>query len=250
MATQLTIDGREEEPKALAVPTPMHLIEMAVQKGADAQQLAILMDLQLKWEANEARKQFEAAFQQFKRNAPEILKTKHVSFPTSTGGRTDYWHAELDKITPIITDALLAVGIDATWETSDANGKTTITCILQGFGHIGRKATLSGPADTSGGKNSVQAIGSTVTYLQRYTLLSACGLAAKGSDDDGKTEGMAEDAIFDYCVQMTDCTTLEELRKAFEGARAVAKSAGDMQALERFVKVKDEKKRELKESKQ
>lgn len=42
------------------------------------------------------------------------------------------------------------------------------------------------PVDTSGSKNAIQAIGSTVTYLQRYTLLSGCGLAAASTDDDGR----------------------------------------------------------------
>ena len=44
------------------------------------------------------------------------------------------------------------------------------------------------PADNSGGKNSIQGIGSSITYLQRYTLKLALGLAA-GRDDDGNTVG-------------------------------------------------------------
>jgi len=39
--------------------------------------------------------------------------------------------------------------------------------------------------DSSGGKNSIQAIGSTISYLERYTFMAATGLAAKGMDDDG-----------------------------------------------------------------
>src|SRR6185503_4639414 len=40
-------------------------------------------------------------------------------------------------------------------------------------------------ADASGSKNAIQAIGSTLTYLQRYSLVQALGLAA-AEDDDGK----------------------------------------------------------------
>ena len=43
---------------------------------------------------------------------------------------------------------------------------------------------MYGTPDNSGSKNSIQAIGSTTTYLQRYTLFSILGLAA-GEDDDG-----------------------------------------------------------------
>jgi hypothetical protein len=45
---------------------------------------------------------------------------------------------------------------------------------------------MSAPDDQSGGKNAIQARGSTVTYLQRYTLLSAFGLVAADEDDDGR----------------------------------------------------------------
>jgi hypothetical protein len=110
---------------------------------------------------------------------------------------------------------LQSVGIVQTWRSTDLNGKTTVTCILEGFGHTKEGSTLSGPADTSGGKNSIQAIGSTSTYLQRYTLLMTCGIVARGTDDDGKTEGMSEDAIADYAIQMQDDSNFDDLKKHF-----------------------------------
>jgi uncharacterized protein YyaL (SSP411 family) len=60
-----------------------------------------------------------------------------------------------------------------------------VTCVLFGHGHS-EETTLSGPADASGSKNAIQAIGSTLTYLQRYSLVQALGLAA-AEDDDGNT---------------------------------------------------------------
>jgi hypothetical protein len=227
--------------------TPMHLIELAVSKGADAAQLAILMELQLKWQANESRLKFEQAFEQFKRNLPEIARTKKVSFANKSGDRTEYSHAELDKITPIIAEALMAVGIVHHWKTSDDNNRTTVSCVLKGFGHTEVAATLAGPADTSGGKNNVQAIGSTTTYLQRYTLLAACGIAVKGMDNDGKTEGMPEDAIIDYCIQLQDASNFVELKPIFAECWEKAKKAGDKQAQERFRKVYEEKKKEFRQ---
>jgi hypothetical protein len=99
MAEQVVIEGMESLVPA-KTPTPMHLIEMAISKGADANQLAVLMDLQLRWEANEAKKSFEDAFARFKRKRfRRYSKTKHVSFANRSGDKTDYSHAELDKIT-------------------------------------------------------------------------------------------------------------------------------------------------------
>jgi len=43
----------------------------------------------------------------------------------------------------------------------------------------------------SGNKNPIQAIASTVSYLERYTLLAITGLTTKDMDDDGKNAGGA-----------------------------------------------------------
>lgn len=227
------------------------LMELALDPNTDADKLTKLLDAQLRWEANQARKQFETAFQLFKRNAPAILKTKQVEVPTKTGEPMRYSHAELDKITLILTDSLLAVGITHQWKTSDKDGRPVVTVVLKGFGHIDEAATLSGPPDTSGGKNSIQAIASTVTYLERYTLLAACGLAAKGQDDDGRSgEGMPESAIEDYCVAMRDETAIPELQKVFKEAYKKATALSDQSARGRLTTVYEARKREILGSRQ
>lgn len=234
------------EETAVAPINPMVLMERAIEKNMDASQLAVLMDLQLKWQANEARLAYVTAIQTFKSNPPGINKTKKVSISTRGGDAMAYSHAELDKITDIIGSALKAVGITHAWRTSDVGGRTTVTCVLtHAMGHSEDAATLSGPADTSGGKNNIQAIGSTVTYLQRYTLLSATGLAAKGLDDDGKTEGLPETTITDYVVKMKDESDLPSLKATFNECYQKSKAANDVEAQGRFIKVYETRKREL-----
>jgi len=230
----------------------MKIVERAVfDPNFDAAKLAVLLDVKLKFEADEARKAYITAMQQFKANPPEINKTKHVSFPTKGGDKTEYDHAELHVIVPLIAGALRAVGITHSWRCSDANGRTTVTCVLtHSMGHSEDAATLSGPPDTSGGKNSIQAIGSTVTYLERYTLLSATGLAALGMDDDGKTEGMPSQSITDYLTQLRDDSNLIDLRVHFNEAYQKAKDAKDTDAQARFIRLYEEKKKEFREHKQ
>lgn len=244
MAIQEAIPGMED----LAKPqTALTVIDRAIlDPSTNADQLAKLLEVKLRYEADEARKAFNFAYEQFKKNLPEIFKTKKVSFPTSGGKETSYSHAELDKITPIITEALLNCGIVHSWETGDISGRTSVTCILSGHNHDrGKTATLSGPPDTSGGKNNVQAIGSTTYYLQRYTLLAVCGIAPKGMDDDGKTEGLPESTITDYCIQMQDSSDFADLKKVFGECWDKAKKAKDSSGQERFRKVYEERKKEL-----
>ena len=75
--------------------TPMVMLQMAVQKGADLDQMEKLMGLQERWEANEAKKAYVRAMNAFKANPPEIFKDSTVSYENSDGSTTTYKHASL-----------------------------------------------------------------------------------------------------------------------------------------------------------
>lgn len=180
------IDNRfYREPGQVVQSTPSQLIDYAIRSNAGIEQLQQLFDLQLRHEANEARKAYVAAMVEFKKNPPEIFKTSHVKF-----GTTEYMHATLGDVAAITAAALAEHGISHRWDTEQAdNGKIKVTCILtHALGHSERTELASG-ADKSGGKNDIQAIASTVSYMQRYTLLAAAGLATKDMDDDGRKHG-------------------------------------------------------------
>jgi hypothetical protein len=182
--------GDAEAGTAVAVTTPTDLLRMAVEQNADLDKLSKLMDLQERWEANEARKAYVAALNAFKANPPTIGKNKHVDYP-SKGGRTEYDHATLDNVCEKVGKALGEHGVSFRWETQQSeNARVTVTCVLtHALGHSER-TSLSSMPDDSGGKNSIQAIGSAVTYLQRYTLLAITGLATSDQDYDG--DGVTE----------------------------------------------------------
>lgn len=182
-------DKREARTPTAITPVPMtpaELLQIAVAKGADLEKLEKLMELQLKWEANEARKAYMNAMAAFKASPPKLVKNKHVKFVTQKG-TTEYDHATLDNIVDIVGRALAAQGLQHSWRTEQLEGGLIkVTCILTHIlGHT-ESTSLQGVRDESGGKNSIQAVGSTVSYLQRYTLLAITGLATGDMDDDGK----------------------------------------------------------------
>lgn len=163
--------------------TPAAMIQAALEKGTSIDQLGSLLALQERWEANNARRAFNAAVAAFKSNPPEIFKSKAVSFGTSKG-TTSYKHALLEDIVDAATPELSKHGLSVRWEI-DQGDQIAVKCILSHIDGHSESVSLRGPADDSGGKNRIQQIGSTVSYLQRYTLMSILGLAAKGVDDDG-----------------------------------------------------------------
>jgi len=196
MAEQALQEQQKTAPaKAAEANTPMQMIQAAVERGVDADQLQRLMDLQERWEAQQARKAFDAAMAEFKAHPPQISKNRHVKFQTSKGV-TEYDHATLDHIVERIGQAMAPHGLSFRWQTEQRDdGSVKVTCILSHVDGHSESAKLFAPPDNSGMKNGIQQIGSTITYLQRYTLLAATGLAAADQDDDGQSAGPAYDTV-------------------------------------------------------
>ncbi len=166
--------------------SPAQAIMQAVQAGTDLAQLEKVLELQIRWEQNEAKKAYHVAMSEFKVNPPKIIKDKQVSFSTSKG-QTSYKHATLANVTESISKELSKHGLSVSWQTHQ-NGAVQVTCkITHVLGHS-ETTTLSAQPDASGSKNSIQQIGSTITYLERYTLLALTGLATSEDDDGQGTE--------------------------------------------------------------
>lgn len=197
---------------------PLAMAMQAMKAGMTVADMRAMLDLQKDWEANEARKAYVAAMAEFKRNPPEIFKRKQVAFTTRDGDTTSYKHATLGDVTTAIINGLAQHGISHRWDTKQEGGKITVTCILtHSLGHS-ESTSLEGAPDASGKKNGIQQVASTITYLQRYTLLGASGLATKDEehDDDGRGAGAAQ-------AEEVPAELLAEAQgKAMEGWKALA----------------------------
>lgn len=181
MSTEIMEVNQIHMVPAQAPATPADIVLYAMQKGADIAQIEKFMDLQMKWEADQARKAFVSDMAEFKKAPPEIVKDKQVAF-----NGTSYMHATLGNVTEAIVAGLARCGFSHRWDTEQQGANIVVTCILtHKLGHSER-TSLSAVKDDSGKKNNIQQMASTITYLQRYTLLSATGVATKDqSDDDG-----------------------------------------------------------------
>lgn len=212
-----TIEGEPQVNKSVAkiqneqipaVPlTPMDMLNKAVANGADMDVLEKLMALQERWEANLARKAFDNAMASAKAEIPMISKNRVVDF-TSTKGRTNYRYEDLAEVAKTVTPILAKYGLSYRFRTTSAvNEPVTVTCIVSHRdGHF-EENTLCAGRDDSGNKNSIQAVGSTLTYLQRMTLKAALGLAAS-NDDDAKAAGVDENGGFINAEQVATIETL------------------------------------------
>ncbi len=150
--------------------------------GINADSLDKLLAARERFEAAEARRAFHAAMSEFRKVAPVIEKNGRVAV-TKNGITAGY--AKLSDAVREIRPFLADLGLNYRWEMEQENNLIKVACIATHRDGHSERVELAAQADTSGSKNNVQAIGSTVAYLERYTLFAMFGLSSAEMDDDG-----------------------------------------------------------------
>lgn len=169
-------------PSTAIALTPMDMLDRAVANGASIETLERLIALKERWDANEARKAFDEAVAAAKAEIKPVIR--------NATGHNAKRYADLAAIARAVDPIISRHGLSYRFRSSQ-DERINVTCILSHkMGHS-EETTLSGPPDVTGNKNAIQAIGSTLTYLQRYSLSQALGLAA-ADDDDGAAAGAGE----------------------------------------------------------
>jgi ERF superfamily len=196
-------DNNVTKLKEPAVVSPGNYLQQAIAAGASIDVIERILAAQTAWETNQARKAYSAAIAAFKANPPQVLKNVEVGYDSRrTGDRTSYKHEDLAELLAVVDPALAVHGLWAAFRVNTLdNGKIRVACVIgHADGHSEERAELSSAPDTSGNKNPVQSIGSVVSYLQRYTIKAALGLAA-AKDDDGRASGRRSEYLSDEQVQ-------------------------------------------------
>lgn len=164
---------------------PEQLLTLAVNNNLDIDKLERLMSLQKDWQADQARKAFFSSLAQFQSEVPDLRKSKKVGFDSKEGGRVEYNYAPLADITRQIKVTCKDCGLSYRWEINDNKEEIKVTCLVTHLDGHTERTTMTANPDSSGKKNPIQARGSAIEYLKRYTLIGALGLSTTDSDVDG-----------------------------------------------------------------
>lgn len=217
-----------------APATPADVVLYAMKNGGTIADIRELMQLQREWEAGEARKAYVADMAAFKLDPPEIIKDKKVGYENKDGTFTGYTHATLGNVTSAIIEGLARHGFSHRWDTVQDGGQIVVTCILtHKMGHS-ESTTLAGTKDDSGKKNQIQQMASTITYLQRYTLLGATGLATKDQDDDGASAELDTSLADTWIAKVNAAPTDAEVVKVWDLGVVAIEKAKDKHAYTEF----------------
>jgi hypothetical protein len=194
-AREIVAGSLIEQPQAARMlqATPDDMIRAALQHNVDVGELEQLYALKRQFDADEARKAWHAAMAEFKRNPPDIVRDMLNKQYNSS-------YASIAATVNTTNEALAPHGLNARWDVveQDKDGMK-ISCILaHKLGHEER-VELRGPMDTSGQKNPLQQVKSTMTYLKIATFEAVTGVASRvgNADDDGNGSGKKSNAGVD-----------------------------------------------------
>lgn len=165
--------------------TPMDMVSRALEMGVTGDILKQMMDLRDREEAKMARRAFDSAISRAKAKMSPVVK--------NATGHNSKRYADFSAIARMVDPILSEYGLSYRFKTTQID-KITVTCVLSHEDGHSEETTLSAPSDTTGNKNAIQAIGSTITYLSRYSLMASLGLSAS-EDDDGRSAGKSEDQL-------------------------------------------------------
>lgn len=184
-----SISKRHTGTVQLKSATPENFIAFALQSGRSIDEIQQLINFRNAELARLAKLEFNEAKAMFLKTVPRIIKNQDANFGETNSGKkgASYRYSDLDNLINTIKDAEATAGLSHDFKTTqDDKGNVQITCILSHVAGHSETDTLKAPPDKSGGKNDIQAMKSTVSYLRRAALESVLGLSQGGDDNDGR----------------------------------------------------------------
>lgn len=160
--------------------SPLAAAERLLTAGVDLDKIEKMLELQERFERNEAKKAYTQAMTDFKSDPPNITKDKYNSHYKSR-------YTSLGNLVNTSLPKMSKCGLSHKWKI-DQSDCITVECIVTHYKGHSESTSMNGPPDSSGSKNSIQQLKSTVTYLKSVTFESIMGLASTDAnfDDDGE----------------------------------------------------------------
>ena len=223
--------------------TPAAMLQLAASKDVDPDKLQKLMDFAERWQANAAKMAFNTAMMAFKTDALRISRNLTYSDGPLKGKKYADLFGVVDKLTP----ALSSHGLSASWKvTKDDPGWLEVTCTIRHEAGHSESVSMGGEPDKGPARNAITARGSSMTYLERYTLLAAVGMAVAGQDDDAQQAGALDDKVVTERLDWIRCAAdLSELERVYKNAYKEAFDAKDLKTIEEYKTAKNKRKAEL-----
>lgn len=149
--------------------------------SVDVEKMERLLAMQERVQVRNAEIAFSQAMASMQPQLPVIKKNGQIVHK----GQVISEFAEWPDIKKAISPVLEQHGFSLSFKPGNADTKPCVTAVLRHCEGHKEEATLELPLDTSGAKNAVQAVGSSLTYGKRYAAVLLLDILVEGEDDDG-----------------------------------------------------------------
>lgn len=184
----------------LALQNPASMMMQMLEKAMSNPRMGVekmreALELQKDFMAMHAEMEFNAAMARLQPSLPFITKKGRISFQEKdSGNQRNTPYARFEDIEEAIRPLYSAEGFSTSYDIESIPGKdapymVVVLTIAHNLGHKKQFRSPPMPADNSGKKNPIQALGSTQSYGKRYALTNGFGIVVKGEDDDGNKGG-------------------------------------------------------------
>lgn len=174
-----------------AVPSEPDALLAAIMKAANSPNFNVdsmerLLALHERMQDRQAKAAYNEALAVLQPLLPVITERGAIR---DRGGNVQSRYAMWDDIIEAIRPLLSQHGFALSFRVGQDGEKITVTGVLAHKGGHSEETTIKLPADMSGSKNAVQAVGSSTSYGKRYTACALLNITSKGEDDDGQKAG-------------------------------------------------------------
>lgn len=186
--TQIAVVEQLPAPVVSDAGAILQVIERAAANPAvDVDKMERLMLMHERVMARRAETAFNAALAELQPKLPIVTHRGEIK---DRNQKTVSTYALWEDINDAIRPMLAEHGFALTFRIGQDGSSRIVTAFLRHRDGHSEQTTISLPLDTSGFKNDVQAVGSSVSYGKRYTAMALLNITTTGEDDDGQRAGV------------------------------------------------------------
>ncbi|HGT2710332.1 TPA: ERF family protein [Pseudomonas aeruginosa] len=202
----------------------------AADPACDIEKMERLMQMHERFQARQAEQQYTEALAAMQQELPAIAERGDAN------GRYSYalWEDINERLKPILAKH----GFALTFRTPRNEKGVEVEGVLSHRGGHSERTSMLLPADTSGNKNAVQAVASSVSYGKRYTAGALLNYTTHGDDDDAfsavsQQPALDQQVVIDILERIDEAKNKDELAAIWKAAVGVLRAAGDTTGYER-----------------
>ena len=215
----------------------MSMIErVATSPDADINKLEKMLEMQERVLDRNAKQAFTADLAAMQEDLPRVIEHGE--------GHNKAKFAKLEDINDAIRPILHKYGFAVTFRIKNESNLIWVYTVLSHKQGHSEETSIPLALDTSGSKNPVQAVGSSISYGKRYGICAMLNISTGDDVDGGLPTNVPQDLpdITDALQAIKDSSTMEDLHKAFSESWS---HYTDKSLRASLTKAKDVKKKEL-----